>query len=229
MFLKNSLIIFSFVSCGQFAHKKNTPLDPLSASKKFNQVVRSICVDGEGKGRLEMGQDRQLVTYESALDVKKHLWSLAFQIPLHGEEIIHLEYKNIKNGSGLIRGNLAQKIASQVKSMAKEERQLIKKFFEIFAQLISFHHQLIVDKNELNCLDDEQGNWKCGNESAKFEVFFEQNLNNIVLRRELDTQHKLEIELADLNQNHYKKTSAAILSANSGVILGLKLFSASCN
>lgn len=81
----------------------------LPVEEQVVRDMRSLCFVGEGKGRLEFSRNRHVFSYESVESVKERQWSLAMQLPLYGEEILHIGYgksdqDRVKLGEVFING-----------------------------------------------------------------------------------------------------------------------------
>ena len=57
----------------------------------------SLCLTGQGKGRLEYSRRRHVFNYESLWEPGKSQWSLALSLPLIGQELIRFDFSDKRN------------------------------------------------------------------------------------------------------------------------------------
>ncbi len=79
-----ALIFLVLVSCATF--KRNI------VERDVHKSTQKICLSSEGKGRLTVGNNKYIFSYESALDTEEALWQLALNFPLHKTEMFKLDW-----------------------------------------------------------------------------------------------------------------------------------------
>lgn len=81
--LKNMALLFLVVSCSLFKGQKSLQ------SKSPVELLDSVKLTGEGRGRLSLGKSQYVFSLESVLK-ENFDWILAVSIPLQGEEVMIL-------------------------------------------------------------------------------------------------------------------------------------------
>lgn len=116
-----SLVFLTTFSCSHF---KKTDF------KKIGKSVQALCLSGKGTGRLEHPRGRHVFDYQSLLNKKTTTWSLGFDLPIIGQEIIHLNYV-----TRVATGTFERRLAIEVKS--KQELKYLNKFYGKLSHLVA--------------------------------------------------------------------------------------------
>gem|GEM_PF-2080138 len=85
----------------------------------FKKAFKGFCFTGSGKGRLVHAKGRHFFTYESLWAKEKDTWSLALNLPIVGQEVIHFSYKNVLEGRVETSGTFANRISNEAKNPAQ--------------------------------------------------------------------------------------------------------------
>jgi hypothetical protein len=88
------------------------------------ELLSSLCVSGEGKGRFEYRQNKHLFNYVSKLKPSKSIWIWGFDLPVIGQEVMKFNYKT-KN----VTGTFANRLRSGANSV--HSRDMLDKFFKL--------------------------------------------------------------------------------------------------
>ncbi len=108
------------------------------ASKKIKdptilKSMDSICLTGQGKGRIEYSGGRHVFSYESLWQPKEDKWSLALGLPLIGQELLVFQLPK-KDKRSRVSGTFAKRLKNEVKS--KRMRFLLGAFYKNLADLL---------------------------------------------------------------------------------------------
>ncbi|MCF8058601.1 MAG: hypothetical protein K9K67_04840 [Bacteriovoracaceae bacterium] len=97
------------------------------------KAIDSICLTSQGKGRIEYSGGRHVFNYESLWQPSDNKWSLAFGLPLIGEELLvfHLAKNDSKSG---VSGTFATRLKNEIKS--KKMKFLLNAFYKNLSELL---------------------------------------------------------------------------------------------
>jgi hypothetical protein len=84
--------------------------------KDIKRLFSYQCLSGQGRGRLEMGEDALAFNFESYLNYSKKQWALGVNLPLMGQEVFRIDYKNQK-----LMGSLYEKIQTSLKTQDNQK------------------------------------------------------------------------------------------------------------
>ncbi|MCB9094393.1 MAG: hypothetical protein H6621_04920 [Halobacteriovoraceae bacterium] len=141
------LILLALSSCSQWETKKQK-LD----FQLFKENLRGVCLSAEGKGRIEVGREKYLFDYVSALKTDDH-WAMGVNIPLRGEEDFQIERKASKFR---FWGSFYQQIKQSFERSEKKngkQKEFNKKNFNDF---INFMAETLFDFSEIQNMKDEE-------------------------------------------------------------------------
>ncbi len=109
-----------------------------------DRAMQKICVEGQGKGRIEFLQRKLLFSFESAFNHKKKTFDLALDFPLVGESTIEV-ILNPKEMLGQIErmgffSQLRDEIYNQVGNEAKYKtiENELKEFFVLLSEFLAW-------------------------------------------------------------------------------------------
>lgn len=82
--MKNKFILFStlsllLVSCAT-----------LNVAKNVDVATKSVCLNADGQGRLNVDGHKYVFSFETLLDQREQKWVLAMDFPFHGQEVVEL-------------------------------------------------------------------------------------------------------------------------------------------
>jgi hypothetical protein len=98
----------------------------------------SLCLTGQGRGRIEHSSGRHVFTYESLWEPEKSQWSLALGLPLIGQELIRFHYD--QNGKKpKVSGNFAKRLRKE--RINHSTNGLLERFYEKLSQWLVINRQ----------------------------------------------------------------------------------------
>lgn len=85
-----------------------------------------------------------LFSYESINDTKKKIWKMGVDIPLHGSELLALDWSEIEKSGAKFRGNFSRRIYVTLRNHEKSKENLdnLKSFADGFGQLIYLKEEM---------------------------------------------------------------------------------------
>ncbi|GEM_PF-4063804 len=92
-----------------------------------------------------------LFSYESINDIEKKIWKMGVDIPLHGSELLALDWSEIENSGAKFRGNFSRRIYVTLRNHEKSKENLnnLKDFADGFGQLIYLKEKMAVANTPL--------------------------------------------------------------------------------
>lgn len=116
------LFIFIFItSC---AHQKIPKINLKTPIKTFYQELNKICLASKGKGRMKFSNEKVKFGYHSLMDKEKEIWSVAFDITFHGEEIFRIGYKHAQTERIKIMGDFYPRVVYELRKQADGGKKL---------------------------------------------------------------------------------------------------------
>jgi hypothetical protein len=107
--------------------------DPLINFKK-------ICIEGSGKGRMELAGSKNVFEYESQLNKKNNHFDLAFSFPIVGEKKISLSLNPKETAQEINRSELLKAIESQIGERYNKQQILnaLEEFFVLTSEFLYY-------------------------------------------------------------------------------------------
>jgi hypothetical protein len=127
--IRKSFTCIAVILVSSCAHQKNN-LNP-------KKVLKSLCLTGIGKGRIEYFQGKQLFSYQSRFNKEKKLWLIGFDLPVIGQEVLRFLYEDKET-----KGTFANRLNLEIKSITKKNE--LNNFFDQINKLLTS-----VDKGSL--------------------------------------------------------------------------------
>lgn len=186
-------------------------------------MVKSIRVTGEGRGRLGIGQQSYLFSFEAGL--KDHDWMLAVSVPLHGEEVMILhEIKEI-NPSTTKRESFELRIDHEMRNRLSlgniSGRDVTRELRAIIRFVMSSDLEL---KKECNLKD--QNIYECKMDKDVFRVV--RDRDSIKIKKNIKDTHYFELIGENYSDSAFQRTNFYLRSqqekAKSAALLSLELF-----
>lgn len=110
------LLVFFTSSCALF---KGQDLK----EKKIEELISALSAEGEGRGRLGLGSNQYLFSFDAILK-DNFDWLLAANFPLHGEEILLFEnLKNSKSFEAQHAGEFELRMEEGIKEFLKSQKK----------------------------------------------------------------------------------------------------------
>lgn len=168
----------------------------------------SLCLTGQGKGRLEYSRGRHVFNYESLWEPEKSRWSLALSLPLIGQELIKFDFGKERRK---VSGNFAMRLKKEKVDLATNG--LLERFY---AKLTEW---LIINKER-----------KVSNKFSGWEISLDEG--NLVATTKVDSRHLFELRAFSWD-DHYERMTLSLLKTGAAAkrqkVLRLELFVDACN
>jgi hypothetical protein len=170
----------------------------------------SICLTGQGKGRIEYSGGRHVFNYESLWQPEEDKWSLALGLPLIGQELLVFELPK-KDKRSHVSGTFAKRLKNEVKS--KRMRFLLGAFYKNLADLL----KIIKDRKT----SLESSAWQIYMEKGDFFAKSNVGKNYVFKLRAFEWDKKYERLTMSLSEKNKAKASLKLLN--------LELFVSRCD
>lgn len=192
--------------------------------------LKRICFNSIGKGRVQLGRNRQLFSYESLNNLDTETWSLAVNIPLRGEERFDLNYREVLDGKVKAKGRVFTEILKNKFSKSSSRRKSIK-LMEIFLNKFSLLLKLSKGNFLESCIKTakDEGLCRLRGKSFKWKAL---ESNNIELNFDHSDNLSIKFLMTDLDadQNYFRRISfRPIFSKKTNLSFNLDLFLSSCD
>jgi hypothetical protein len=198
--------------------------------------LNQICLTGEGRGRVQFFQEKHLFGQESLYSKKEKEWILALEIPIHGEEVIRLNWENALEKTG---PKIEGAFFNRLKQVAKKQKrgklylQLLNSFFKKYSDFLYF---LSLDKSEkeLGALCKPIGKFQSSGLSCEYKnlKFIWKKSGGGRYQFDIDKKHIFTIDMEKLEKDKYliNKLALSRRDANgaAGHLVKLDLFYESC-
>lgn len=212
------VILFSFSSC---AFLKSHNLQ----DKKTTQLLDSISVIGEGKGRLGIDSHQYLFSYDAVLKDKKN-WILAANIPIHGEEVLIFSDMMKEQVDAEGRDALELRIERGIADYLKQRRKsptLAKMFIQELRGIIRF----LLNKElgmKISCEARSDGEY-C--QDGYNSYLAQTDGKKLSLKKNMG-EFQIEYAAQNLTESIFRKSSVYLYSKNTAnkqdTLLSLELF-----
>ena len=164
---------------------------------KSTKAFKSLCLSGEGKGRISLNEGKYVFSYENLLKLKEQEWLLGLQLPLHGEEVLELKFKDALDSKVQIGGSFFKRLSYAARKESREAElfQLKKVLIKMAVFLKTVH---MVRIGDYSCVKG-----KCHNDSEHSFTFVE-NADGLKVEFPFDSNHRFVIN-ARANSSYYRK------------------------
>ena len=105
------LILAILTSCASF--KKRAPLAEVSninLQNHLKKIAQTFCFSGEGRARVFHEEKKYLVSYSSMLSNEIKQWGVGFDVPLHGEETLVLNWEKWPKETLTVAGSFYERM-----------------------------------------------------------------------------------------------------------------------
>jgi hypothetical protein len=209
------ILLLSLTSCSLFKSQN-------IQSKKTEDLVSYLQGTGEGKGRLGIGQQKYLFSFDAILKENSD-WILAANIPLHGEEVLRLQNLKTVNGEESDGDGLELRIEQGISSYLKSQKQspeLAKTFLQ---ELRNIMRLVLHKKLDLQAICSES---ECRIGETIYQV--EATSKQLSLKKSLSEDYEIELIAMNLTDSIFQRSSVFLHSKNksssSPTLLSLELF-----
>lgn len=207
------LLFLLLSSCALF--KSDSSLN----DSTMDQILDSIKVLGEGRGRLGIDKQSYLFSYEALLNEHTD-WVLAVAVPLHGEEVMILHDMREKT----IETSTQESFEARIENEVRQRRELKGlKGDEFVREIRSFIRFILAKKLSLKrvCRDQE-----CELEGEKFAVQYTKE--RVYIRKNISSTFVFELNAENLTEGHFGRTNFLLrprVDGNlSSSVMSLELF-----
>jgi hypothetical protein len=193
---------------------------PTLKSEEAPALLRSVPIEGEGRGRLGVRQSQNLFSFESALKENAD-WVLAVSIPLHGEEVLVLPDLREERGLDLQRRSFEARIERTMDHELKGEAVSGKEFIRALRAMIRFIQS---ERFGLAVSCQRRGETSlCSNGQQSFELSIEKQQLRIIDKSNKSFQ--LVGRAHQLHENSFTRTDYFLLTPDGQrELLSLELF-----
>lgn len=192
-------ILITLSSCALFGGKKSLQ------GKSITEVLDSIQMEGEGKGRLSLDQHQYLFSYEAGLNETQD-WLLGMQVPLHGEEVLTFADLKKKEATSPVVYQTSLKISRE-------------RFDEFGAALRSLLRLVMSAKLGLHRSCSEN---LCEVDGEKFEIQMADG--EVQVNKKLSQGYVLRLVAENLTGPVFKRSNFSLHSQNKHSEMALELF-----
>ena len=173
--------------------------------------AKKICLNAEGKGRIELPGEKYVFEYESQVDLKNNKFDLVLDFPIKGQSLISLSLDPKLAKSTIARSNLLELFRERVKDRANREElvKALSAFFEMTAEFVAARSQNIFPEGFTATLEN----------------------NHFKLLR-LSPQFKFEVDSYAFNQKYFERTELKIFpnqGASAAPVMSLFLVPSNCS
>lgn len=190
------LLIFFFVSSCSFL--KSSPSLKLTPT---DQLLDSIKLTGEGKGRLTLGQSQHVFSVDSMLNENSD-WIFAVTIPLHGEEVLILSDLKSHRMPPLEASSFEARIAKEFHRLKIHKFITTEKFMSELRHLVRFG--LSKQWGQKRQCNPQQNGMICVLNDEQFLVLVSDT--EVTIKKILENGQSLQIVAKNLTDSFFQKT-----------------------
>lgn len=175
-------------------------------NKKIDELISALSAEGEGKGRLGLGSNQYLFSFDAVLKQNSD-WLLAASFPLHGEEI--LIFKNLKNDGAFkaeAPGEFEIRMEEGIKDFLKSQKKSPKVARAFILELRNMMRFVLHKKLGLNISCDEK-NCSMGDYVYQVEV----SSNEFSLTRSVLNDYEMKLIAVNLTGPIFKRMNIHLL------------------
>jgi hypothetical protein len=170
---------------------------------KPQKPFKALCLSGSGKGRIASADGKYVFSYENLFKLKEQEWLLGLQLPLHGEEVLQLGFKEAIDSNVAIGGNFFKRLSRAAKAEKREEElaQLKKVLIKMSVFLKTVH---MVRIGDYSCVKGQ-----C-HKGARHAFAFSEDAEGLKVEFPFDSNHKFVIN-ARANSSYYRKINFILI------------------
>lgn len=147
MYIAHLIPLIFLIGCSLLT--TNSRVHKISEQGKL-KVIPMICLDGDGHGIYKFENVQGSFRFESQVDKTNSIFSMGISVPLQGEELFQMEYKEALNRKVKIKNNIFSFFFDRV--INENDLQYIRKFF--------LHWGVFLRSLELGSVSNEERNRK---------------------------------------------------------------------
>lgn len=201
--IKFFIILISFALLSSCAHKRkitNTESTP------YYSKLKSICLNGEGKGRVRFQNSRKLFSYESINDYQEKKWRVALHLPIIGEKLLSINWGREKSGRLSVKGSFIGAMFRELKKSKNGRLQSknLKNALHNFAKTISFL-STVSESEVANCKRGE-GHILCSKKLTRLKIIKGDDKLTLIPFSNNENQ-SYKVVVTNDSQGHYSRIS----------------------
>lgn len=200
----------------------------------MKEVFSKVCLSSEGNGRLSAQKSRNIFSYESLNEVEDKQWSLAVELPLHGEEVLVLNWADAANEQVSMEGEFYSRILAQLHNSPKL-KSLMKVFLLKTGQIINAQSMMQKDEANFVCQQTEFDAYKeirsgqCTQKGSKFSFDWKLSEKEFEITISIADSYIYSIKFFNSKDTYYGNVDASLIRVKTKAkLFSLKLFLSTC-
>lgn len=200
---------FLFSAC---AHQRvqEKLLSPEQKKVVFEDSLKKLCLNSEGKGRLVFLSERYSFNYESLLEEKLYSWTLAIEVPMLGQELFKLNYKNSFEGKVFAQGNFYDRLILSAKNekQSRYHLEVLNSYLLGMGKFLIFKNKMInPEEMSKSCQFSSEGDWQgsCLLDGKQERLTWKYEDEAFYLRFPLDAQADFILEAQGNDKDYFKR------------------------
>lgn len=197
---------------------------PSLTDTSVDQLLNSIKITGEGRGRLSLEQGQNVFSYEAVLKEEGD-WLMAVSVPLRGEEVMVLRQIKETDFSDENPDSFELRLQNEIDARMKGAELTGEDYIRELRSLVRFVLAPTVDLKR-ECSPEGQESFKCLLGPDIFMIKVEKD--KIFIRKDIKKNHFMELIAENLTESFFSKTDFHLHShhdtRNSSPIFSLELF-----
>lgn len=125
--MKNIFIVsfLVFTACSSLNKKRSEPVlvPDIELKNQLKKVAQTLCFSGEGRARVFHEEKKYLVSYSSMLNNEIKQWGVGFEVPLHGEETLVLNWEKWPKETLIVAGSFYERLQNVEKTEFSQDFQ----------------------------------------------------------------------------------------------------------
>jgi hypothetical protein len=194
-------LIFVLASCALFQER------PSLKDMNKEELLDAVKLIGEGKGRLGLGQNQYVFSFDSILK-DNYDWILAVQIPLHGEEVMILPDLKQQKLQKWQMHSFEERIKKDFVRLKLDEILSPQQFIQELRSLIRFHLSSSWGSKR-NCRAQQSELW-CEQDGQRFLVTTTEK--ELSIKKPLAQGKSLVLDAKNLTESFFGQTDIRLYS-----------------
>jgi hypothetical protein len=100
----------------------------------MEKALNGLCLTSMGKGRLEHSKGRHLFNYEALWEEPQTKWSMAFELPIIGQELLAISVRQKEPLRLKVSGTFSRRLKNDIKGI--NQKKLLKEFYGALGQFL---------------------------------------------------------------------------------------------
>lgn len=198
---KHMALLFFITSCALFRG------EPSLTGMNKEELLQSVKLTGEGRGRLTLGESQYVFGVDSVLN-ETNDWIMAVQIPLHGEEVMILPDLTKKRVANEETDSFEERIEREFRRLALHKIISAEEFIQEMRSIIRF--VLAPEwKGKRNCVAQKQDT-VCELDGEKF--LLSANEKEFTIKKTMKAGVDIQIVAKNLTKSFFGRTDIRLHS-----------------